>query len=469
MVDFTQWYGPLRGNEMDSSFCELQYGLSTFDRDRGNLPKLPVINMFVEEAPTETNPVLLSRPGLTTTSTTMGTGPVKQLYTVDGVLNGALFGISNGHLYSGSTDLGAIDGTGSASMAGLPGFVFACQGTSCWAYNGTTLSSVTMPGGFNVRSICTGTDRLIVIDDGTGHFYWSDVLTDTVESLNFATAENSPDNLLDCLFIGDTLFLLGSQTVEWWPASSADPNLPYQPLVGKTFQVGTRATGCCVEFATTLAWITNHNQICVGDPQNIISTPSIDEKIANSASARLWKFYLDGVAFLAVTLDAETHVFSKHSSQWSVFESYGKTNWIPQCYADGNFGSSVDGTISKWSTDYQDFGGLLERRFRAGQGIIAGTVGINSLVLKTNPGQTPFLSGDYLEPRVELRTSKDGGFTWSNWRTKSLGVQGAYRKLIRWLGLGFFGYPGILVEVRVTDPVPFRVSGMSVNDILANV
>lgn len=469
MVDYRQWYGPLKGNAANSQACALQYSLGTYERSRGNLPGLKVYNMFVEEAPSEDQPILQSRPGLINTTTVMGAGPIKKLFQNDGVLSNVLFGVSNGHLYSGSTNLGAIDGTGPVSMAGLPGYVFACAGSSCWYYDGTTLGTVTMPGGFHVRSICVGTDRLIVIEDGTGHFYWSDVLTDTIESLNFATAENSPDNLLECLFIGDTLYLFGSETVEWWPASSANPNLPYQPLVGKTFQVGIRATGCATEFATTIAWITNHNQICVGDPQKIISDPALDEKLANSTTASLWKFYLDGTAYLACTLDTETYVFSQRSSQWSTFGSEGQTNWIPRCYANGNFGGSVDGHVIQWSTDYQDFGGTLERTFTAGQSILGGTIPIYSIGMKTNPGHTPFITGNYTDPVIELRASRDGGQTWGNWKQRQLGINGEYKHLVRWHGLGFFGNPGILVEIRVTDPVPFRVSGLTANDDMANI
>lgn len=448
---------------------DLKYAVSAFDRDRGNLPKLPVVNMFVEEAASEDNPVLQSRPGLENSGTSMGAGPVEALFQIDGVLDGSLFGVSAGHLYKGSTDLGAIDGTGPAKIAGFETRVFATSGSSLWEYNGAALSSVATPSSFEVLSLCIGTSRLIVIDKGTGQFYWSDVLSDNIDTLSFATAENSPDKLKECLFIGDTLHLFGTETVEFWPASSANPDLPYQPLVGRTFQVGIKDTGCATSFATTFAWVTNHNQICVGDAQNVVSNPGIDEKIAASASCRLWNFYLDGVEFLALTLDTETWVFSRHSSAWSTFESYDQPNWIPQCYAGDVFGSSVDGSIVQWSDDHADFGDILERRFRAGMSISNGTVPLFQVTLKTNPGQTPYLVGDYVDPSVELRTSRDGGFTFSPWKPRPMGQNGDYRKTVRWSSLGYFGMPGMILEVRVTDPVPFRVSGMSANETYANI
>lgn len=448
---------------------KFQYGVSQSDRDRGNLPDLPVVNMFVEQYPTEESPILQSRPGLATSGAALGAGPVTAVFSIDGVLGGEYYALSAGNLYKNGVSLGAIAGTGPAKIVGFENRVFANAGTTLYHYDGTTLATVATPGSFNVRSICIGSSRLIVIDDGTGKFYWTNVLSETIDALSFATAEYAPDNLKECLFIGDTLHLFGSETVEFWPASSANPSLPWQPLVGRTFSVGIRGTGCACPFTTTFAWITNHNQVCVGDPQTVISTPSLDEKISNSTTAKLWTFYLDGTEFLAVRLDTETWVFSKTSSQWSTFASNGQTNWIPQCYTAGKFGSATDGYLLVWSTTHDDFGGLLERRFRAGLSITNGTAPLHNVCLKANPGRTPYTTGGYASPTVSLRTSRDGGDNWSAWKTISLGTQTKYRQLLRWTSLGYFGNPGILVEIKVTDPVPFRVSDMVANDELATV
>lgn len=443
---------------------DIKYGLNNLDRDRGNFPKLPVINMFVESADTEPSPALQSRPGLEYTGTVLGDGPVTALYQVDGVIEGQLFAISEGHLYSDSVDIGAIDGLGAPYLAGFNNLLFASAGNNLWKFDGATLAAVSVPDNFNVLSMCIGTDRLVIVDSGSGHFYWSNVLSGTIETLSFATAEQSPDNLLDCIFLGDTLILFGSDTVEFWPASSSNPDLPYTPLIGRTFQVGIRETGCATRFTNTFAWITDRNQICAGDTNTIISTTSLEEKLHLSTTAKLWSFLIEGVEFLACTLDNSTWVFSSRSSQWSVFESYGETNWIPTCYANGVFGSSIDGHLIQWSDDYTDFDGVMERRFRAGQAVTTGTVPLYNMTLRTNQGHTPYSSGTYSNPSIEMRTSKDGGNTWGLWKERSLGEEGHYRNIVRWSSLGFFGYPALLAEFRVTDPVPFRISGVTIND-----
>lgn len=448
---------------------KLKYATSASDRDRGNLPELAVVNFFVEQYPSEENFVLQSRPGLENSGTSMGLGPVKRLYQIDGVLDGSMFGVSANAFYKGATSLGAMDGTGPAAIAGFENRIFATQGASLYQYDGTTFATLATPGGFQVASLCVGTSRLIVINKDTGRIYWSDVLSNVVDALSFATAENSPDKLKECLFIGDTLHLFGTETVEFWPASAVNPDLPYAPLVGRTYQIGIRDTGCATTFASSFAWITNHNQVCVGNPDTVVSTPSVDEKIAASASASLWTFYLDGLEFLAVTLDTQTWVFCKASSQWSTFESDGQTNWIPRCYAEGKFGSGIDGRLVQFASNHEDFGGIMNRKLGAGIPITDGTTPLHQLTVKTATGRTPYTTGSYIEPNIEMRTSNDGGESWSAWRPKSMGTQGQYRRTIRWSSLGFFGNPGILVEFRVANPAPLRISDITANESYATV
>lgn len=442
---------------------DLFFGTSSFERDRGDFPALPVVNMFAEQEPVEDGVVLQSRPGIEELGVTLGAGPVKALFSIDGVLDGKFLSLSENHLYDDTADVGLVDGSGPAKIVGFEDLAFVNQGRSLYQYNGATMSAVATPGGFQILSMCIGASRLVVIDAGTGSFFWSDPLTSTVDALSFATAENSPDLLKECIYIGDTLILFGSLTVEFWPVTS-DPDAPFQPLVGRTFQIGIRDTGCATEFNGTFAWVTNRNQVCVTDPTNIISHPGLEALIEASSSVSLWKFELEGTEFLAVRLDDQTWVYSSRSGQWSQFESYGESNFIPQCFAAGVFGSSIDGRLLTFSSDHADFGDILERRFRAGAAGTVPSADLYNVFIRTNPGQTPFLVGDYTDPIVEMRVSKDGGFTWGAWREKSLGEQGQYRKRVQWTSLGKYSYPGVLCEFRVTDPVPFRVSKVAANE-----
>jgi hypothetical protein len=439
--------------------------------------------MFVESVPEEPDVVLISRPGVTGAdsylgfSSLLGTGASniknRGMFFVDGVLNNDIFALtSDNKLYKTVTNIGTIDGSGVPSWGAYADHVFVTSGSSLWMYDGTTLSSVATPGSFSVKALCVGASHLIVIDSGTGKFFWSDALGTTLPSLNFATAENSPDDLVDCLYVGDTLILFGTETVELWP-STGDATAPFQPLVGKAFTVGCRATGCATAFNKTFAWITDHNNICLTDQTNVISHPGIEEKLAISSGAYLWTFWLEGTEFLAVRLDNNTFVYSAKSQLWSEFQT-GGGNWLPNNYDKGLFGGGgqylvwLDNTYT--SGPYSgDLGATtFERRFRAGVPLTTGSLTVDNLTLRVNEGYTPVYSAgkpiEFQNPMVQMRTSNDGGNNWSAWQQRSLGANGSYRKPPTWRALGMFGFPGFMVEIQVTDRVPFRVSGAKINE-----
>lgn len=245
----------------------LAFGTSTTERTRGDLPALPVVNMFVEQAPSEAIGIAMqSRPGLEDRSADMGLGPVQAVFKADGVLGGTLYGVSGGSFYSGSTSIGSVNGSGPFSMAGYEDKLFVAGGSSLWGYDGTTLAAIAFPDDAPVVKCVVGASRVITIRGDTEKFYWSDVLGDTISALSFASAEQQPDRLKDLLFWSDSLILFGTETVEFWP-NTADPDLPFQVLEGRTYRRGIKGTGCATLFGPTFAWVTDTNQVCVENPE----------------------------------------------------------------------------------------------------------------------------------------------------------------------------------------------------------
>ena len=186
--------------------------------------------------------------------------------------------------------------------------------------------------------------------------------------------------------------------------------------------------------------------------------------IEASASVRLFSFVLEGQEFLCLRLDDKSYVYGETNRLWSQYETYGAGNWTAQCWADGVFGSAFDGKTLAWGAAHLDLGGVLERRFRGGFPLNSGGYTIDNLVLRTNPGTTPFLTGDYVEPVVEMRVSRDAGRNWGVWKPRSLGTQGSFRKRVEWRALGMASQPGALFEFRLATPTPFRVSDLLINE-----
>lgn len=441
----------------------LQYGITAFRRDRGDLAELPVVNMFAEtSASDEAGVVLQSRPGLVDRSADMGLGPVKALFKADGVLAGALFGVSGSALYRATTNLGAISGAGPYGISGFEDRIFVSTGGPLHTYDGTTLSLVSFPDGANVTKAVVGASRVLAIRADTEQFYWSDVLSSTIGSLSFSSAESQPDRLRDILFIDDIAILFGAETVEFH-ANTSDPDLPFAPIEGRVMERGIKNTGAATKIGTTFAWVTNTSQVCVSDQENVVSAPGLEALIGESAEAFLFPFFIDGAELMALRIDAGTWVFNPRTGTFSQFESFGQSNWLVQCHAGGVFGSAIDGKTYSWG-DHVDAGGTLERLFRAGAPLNGDTFPVNNIMLRGNTGQTPYLTGDYANPGVEMRLSRDAGRTWGEWRRTTLGTQGQYRKAVKWSGCGRAARPGLLAEFRVTAPVDFRVSDILVNE-----
>lgn len=444
--------------------ADLEFATSSYSRGRGGLPPLPVVNMILEQAPTEkTGKMLQSRMALGATGNSYGDGPISALMIKNGVFGGDQFTVSDGLLYRAGTSLGAVPGSGPVSLAGNDGGVMAAAGGALRYYNGTTLADVAFPDSANVIKVISGAGRFIALRADTGKFYWTPVLGGTVDALDFATAENQPDNVLDALFINDILMLFGTETVEFWPNGS-DPDLPFTPLEASVIEKGIRATGCATAVGSTFAWVTNENQVCLSDENNIISNNGLQERIEASADVSLFSFVMGGNEFVCLQIDAETQVYNPRTGAWSEFKSYGQDRWAVSCYSSGVLGSDIDGRTFTFIDGHVDLGGPMERLWTGGFPILSGGVKVSNAMTRVNVGQTPFLTGDYVDPSIEMRLSRDGGQTWGNWRAKSLGRQGAYRTDVQWRALGLASRPSLLMQFRVTDPVDVRTSGVSINE-----
>lgn len=442
----------------------IQFGLSSYERAEGDLPGLPVVNMYAEAAPTEERGVMLqSRPGLVDRSANMGSGPVRQLFLRDLVLSSALYGVSGGSLYERSNRLGGVSGSGFVSMAGNEiGLMTTAEGP-LYFYDGSSLAQVAFPDGADVAHVSVGGSRYWLVRKDTGKIYWTDALESNVDALDFATAESLPDRALQTLWVDGGLIIFGSESVEFWQ-QTGNADLPITPLINMVLEKGLKATGCACTYGPTFAFVTSDNQVVLQNETNIISNPGLEERIEATGECSLWTFMLGGIEFLALRLDGETQVWNQRAGTWSEFASYGVDNWLPQCYAAGVFGSALDGRTLVWGDGYSDFDGVLERRWRGGFPINSGGASIDNVQVRSNVGQTPFLTGTYENPQIEMRISRDAGQTWSAWRSTSLGAQGSYRELVQWRSCGMASRPGFLAEFRVTDPVPVRVSDVLINE-----
>lgn len=445
----------------------INYGAGAYRRDNGNLPPLRLINMFLETAPvSQTGAILLSRKGLEERSS-VGNGPVQAVFQQDGVFGGDVFTVSGGVLYRGSTELGSVAVNGPVFMAASADELAVCASGPLYRYDGSTLDEVTFPDDASVTKVCFHDGLFLAARYNTQKWYFSAVLdADTWDPLDFGSAESNPDNILDMAIMNDTMWLFGSASIEPH-ANTGDADLPYQRFEQRIFTKGVRQTGTVVPLDNTLFFVGSDGLVYrLGEVPERISDNGIEERVAGSSTVTGFGFVFEGHAFYCIRLDDETFAYDASTQQWCEFQTDGGQFRVQSACMEGAtaiLGDDSEGTL--WTFGgYADGGLPLTRLFTAGAHLDGGTLTVDNFLVEANVGWTEVLAGQGSDPQIEARFSRSAGATWDNWRQTSLGAQGAYRNKAEWRRNGMFDFPGMLAEVRVTDPVPFRVSGVLINE-----
>lgn len=444
---------------------EIFYGRSAYNRTRGNLPELPLVNLFAEATPIDTTGIALqSRRGLVEESV-VGSGPIRGAFQRDGALSGVRFAVSGTEVYAGATLLGTILGDGPVSFAATETEMLISAGGPLYRTDGVTLAAVVFPDGANVTAVKFLAGRFVAIKAGTQRFHWSAVLDGTSwDALDYASAENEPDRLLDLLVVDDSLVPLGSEGVEFWPRTG-NADLPFSPTQQRVFEQGIIDTGCAVASDNSFFWIGNDGIVYRnGDVPQAIADDGIVERSKASATHSMFLIEDERHKFVCCRFDTSTMVYDITTQQWCEFASFNLTNFRGRCAIAGPIiGDDATGTM--WSlAGYLDAEGPMERRLRGGVPLSGGSFSMDNVRVTANTGQTPHVEGDYTDPTIEMRFSTDYGQTWSDWDAESLGTQGSYRTLPEWRALGMGDAPGVLFEWRVSDPVDLRFSGALLNE-----
>lgn len=436
----------------------LDYGKGAYDRTRGNLPPLETVNMFVEESASQ-GVVMQSRPPLVEVAD-IGSGPVQASVVRDGVFGGDRFTISGGIAYRGTTALGGVLGDGPASIAVRAGEVLFNAGGPLYSYNGTNFIQVTFPDDSNVTKIIYTSGYFIALEADTGYWFFSAVNNGrSWDALDFAEVETEPDAILDAVVLDGVIAFGGTNSIEFWaPTGNAD--LPFAPIQQRVFEQGVIAPGCMVQDDNTFFWIGGDKiPYRNGDVPQALGGDFLVERIEASSSYRVYLLKDQRHKFVCIRLDGETWAYDITTGEPTEWRSYGRSNF--RCGPD--YGDDETGKI--WA--FGEYGAadeaVVERIVTAGERLLKPKV-YDNVTVECEVGTTPYLTGTYAEPTLEFRTSDDGGNVWTDWETDTLGAQGDYRKVIEYRALGMFNLPGFLAQVRLTDPVPFRISGFYDNE-----
>lgn len=99
------------------------------------------------------------------------------------------------------------------------------------------LQGCTMPGGVTAGSITQVSSYVMVSQSDSQKFYWVNPGETSIDPLNFASKESSPDPIVAMRAVGDQVMIMGAKSTENWYATG---NLaaPFAPIEGRVYARG---------------------------------------------------------------------------------------------------------------------------------------------------------------------------------------------------------------------------------------
>ena len=449
-----------------------------------------MVNLFPEMTPDngQTAAYLNRAPGLEFLQT-VGTGPIRALWAHQ--TNGSNFyAVSGGEVYKlnsmtgAPTLIGTVSGTGPVSIADNGTQIFFACNPDGFIYNEVTnvfaqITDPDFPGAVTVGYL----DGYFVFNEPNSQRVWVTALLDglSVDPLDFASAEGSPDGLVGIIVDHREAWLFGTDSVEVWYDAGL-PDFPLTRIQGAFNEIGCVAAFSIAKLDNGLFWLGTdaRGQGIVyranGYTGQRISTHAIEYAIAqygNISDAIAYTYQQEGHAFYVLTFPSgdATWVYDVSTQAWH--ERAGWDNGVfvrhrsnCQCNFVGNtiVGDFENGNIYKLSLDvYADNGGIQKwlRSWRAlptGQNNLKRTAH-HSLQLNCESG-VGLNDGQGSDPQAMLRWSDDGGHTWSSEHWATMGKIGAYYQRVFWRRLGMtLKLRDRVYEVSGTDPVKIAVMG----------
>lgn len=445
-----------------------------------------MVNLYPEATPEngKTAGFLSRAPGLRLLAA-LGGGPVRGLWQ----FGGYGYAVSGNTLYRvnaawGATVLGTVSGSGPVSMSDNGTQLFVACNPRSYIYNARTnvfaeITDPDFPGAVTVGYL----DGYFVFNEPNSQKIWATQLLDgtSVDPLDFASAEGSPDGLIAVAIDHREAWLFGTNSVEvWYDSGAAD--FPLTRIQGAFNELGCAAAYSVAKMDNGLFWLgadargTGMVYRANGYTGQRISTHAVEYAIQSYATisdAIGYTYQQDGHSFYVLSFPTgnATWVYDVATGGWherARFENGQFYRHASNCqmnyggevvvgdYGNGNlyaFDLSVftdNGAPQKWLRSW--------RALASDQNTLKRTAH-HSLQLDCETG-VGLSAGQGSNPQVMLRWSDDGGHTWSNEHWTSMGAIGSFGTRAIWRRLGMTEkLRDRVYEVSGTDPVKISIVG----------
>lgn len=450
----------------------LQIAKTAYSRHDAQFPLIRCENYYSEPSPiTKGGEVWIPRAGLELFMS--GSGTLRGLYRENGVLNGDLIRVANDRVQrieqDGTlSDLGGVSGDGFVSIAGSLAGIMVADGETLQYSTGGALTTITLPF---AKPVWVGfvSGYWVCVSGETYKRYWTqDADYATWEALNFDAASTKADNLICSAIVGGRIWDFGQNSVEFrYP--SGDVDSPFVVETGRSYERGCLTKDSVVAIDNSCIWVGDDKIIYRGgEVPQAISSPFITEKLNNVLVSEIYScgFSWQGHVFYCITIGSQgTFVYDLTNQSWAEWKTYNKSNWLAGFAVVGwdskpIFANVETGDLYQMNSDiFTDDGLQLVGLLSAFTLIPDGRPSINNIKIDVATGFN-LNTGLGSEPILDLRLSKDGGQTWGDWISLNMGKQGQYNWRVIHRRLGQFKSPMFMCEIRISDPIPRRISSI---------
>jgi len=459
---------------------------STYVARSVNAADARCVNLFPEVIPEGgQEPGFLQRcPGLTLLAT-LGVGPVRGLWTYGNygyaVSGNTLYKINSSWV---ATAKGTVAGTGPVSMSDNGTQLFIAANGPSYIYNATTdvfaqITDPDFPGAVTVGYL----DGYFVFNEPNSQKVWVTSLLDglSVDPLDFASAEGSPDGLVSLIIDHREAWLFGTNSVEvWYDAGLQD--FPLQRIQGAFNEIGCIAPYSVAKLDNGIFWLGADARgrgivyRANGYTGVRVSTHAVEwhiQQYANMGDAVAYTYQQDGHSFYVLNFPTAntTWVYDVATSAWherAGFVAGEFTRHRSNCQMSFNneivVGDFENGNIYAFDLDVYADNGSIQKWLRSWRAIPTGQNTLrrtaqHTLQLNCESG-VGLNDGQGSDPQVMLRWSDDGGHTWSNEHWSGMGKIGQYYRRVFWRRLGMtVKLRDRVYEVSATDPVKIAIMG----------
>lgn len=328
---------------------------------------------------------------------------------------------------------------------------------------------ISMLDGYGIIPKANGLFQLTDVDDMA-----------TIDSGGEGTCEAYPDSIVRSATLEREAVFFGEDSIEWHQNTGASP----MPLTRVTAtEIGCLSGNSVAKVDTkekkTLIWVANDHTVRAmsGYGGSAISTNEIEDLIkAQHAAGKATD--LTGIAwsdagrfFYALSCDDWTKVYDAKTGIWHDRKSYGLDRWrVSKVVQFGNrliAGDYATGQLYTMSDNVYD---------EAGEPLVAEIITppvhahpyplrFNALYIDAAVGVGLNSTEDYLaEPELMVSWSKDGGYSWSAERTRSLGkLSSTMRRIQPIRKIGACGANGLMFRFRISAPVKRLLMQVSVD------